>query len=44
VNPVIYMLVAFVAIGLFSERLKRWTYPLIGLVILVYIFHAYNHV
>ncbi len=38
------MLFAFVFIGLFSDRLKRWTYPLIGLVILVYIVHAYNHV
>ncbi len=43
-NPVIYMLCAFGLIGLFSDRLKRYTYPLVGLVMLVYVYHAYNHV
>lgn len=43
-NPVIYMLCAFALIGLFSERLKRYTYPLVGLVIVIYMVHAYNHV
>jgi hypothetical protein len=42
-NQVIEMLIAFVVLGLFAERLKKWTYILMGVVIIIYVAYAYNH-
>lgn len=41
-NQVIEMLIAFVVLGLCAERLKKWTYILMGMVIVVYVVYAYN--
>lgn len=41
-NQVIFMLFAFVALGLFSHRLGKYTYALMGLVIVAYIAYAFN--
>jgi len=42
VNPVIYTLFAFVALGLASKRLGTYTYYLMGAVIVVYLVYAYR--
>ncbi len=42
-NQVLYLLFAFVAIGLFSTRLGRWTYPIMIGAIVVYVYWAYSH-
>lgn len=41
-NQVIYMLLAFVVIGLASRRLGRLTYVAMALVIVAYMAYAYN--
>lgn len=42
-NDVIYMLFAFIGIGLFSPRLgKKWSYVLMALVIGVYVVYTYR--
>lgn len=41
-NQVIYMLLAFVALGLLSHRLAKYRYVIMGLVILAYIAYAFN--
>ncbi len=42
-TQVLYLLFAFAAIGLFSKRLDRWTYPVMLAVIVVYVYWAYSH-
>lgn len=41
-TEVILMLFVFVALGLFSQRLGKLTYALMGLVIVAYIAYAFN--
>jgi len=41
-NQVIGMLIVFVCLGLYSERLGKWTYILMGVVIVAYIAYAYS--
>lgn len=36
------MLLAFVALGLLSQRLARYRYVIMGLVILAYVAYAFN--
>lgn len=42
-NATIYLLLACCGIGLLSGRLKKLTYPLVALIIIIYVYHAYNH-
>jgi lipopolysaccharide export LptBFGC system permease protein LptF len=41
-TEVLLMLFVFVALGLFSHRLGRSTYALMGLVIVAYMAYAFN--
>lgn len=41
-NQVICMLLAFVALGLLRNRLARYSYVIMGLVIVAYVAYAFN--
>lgn len=40
-NTLVLELFAFVALGLAHDRLGRMTYPLMVLIVLIYVIHAY---
>ena len=42
-NQVLYLLFVFAALGLFSTRLGRRTYPIMIAAIVIYVYWAYSH-
>lgn len=42
-NVLILLLCVFVALGLLGDRLRGFTYPVMGLMIFAYVFYAYGH-